>query len=62
MGDGNGQAVGGVVGARCFFQVEQVTHHELHLGFVCLAIAGDGVFDFWRGVFANGQPGVGAGS
>ena len=48
MDDGDGKCVGGIVGLGRSFHVEMQAHHFLHLGFVGVAVAGDGHFDLVR--------------
>ena len=53
MDDGDGKCVGGIVGLGRSFHVEMQAHHFLHLGFVGVAVAGDGHFDLVRSIFEN---------
>ena len=49
---------GGVVGARRFFQVQQVAHHKLYLVFIGLAIACHRILYLWRGIFSHWYSGI----
>lgn len=51
--DGGGEGVGGVVRLRLFLEAEVDADHLLDLRFGGGAVAGEGFFDFVRGVFAD---------
>ena len=53
VGDGDGEPIGRIIGARRLVEVEQMADHKLHLRLVGVAIARDRVFDFGRRVFAK---------
>jgi hypothetical protein len=61
VSDGDGEAVGSVVGARNGWEFEESTDHFLDLGLLGAAVAGDGLLDLHGGVFARDEAGLGEG-
>ena len=58
VGDGNGEGIGGVVRARNMSEFEKHSDHFLHLGFLGLSKASNGLLDLQRSVFAGQQAGL----
>ena len=53
-----GDGIRAVIRLGHFSQAQQHTHHFLHLFFICLAIAGNGLLDLHRGIFVNSHTGL----